>query len=948
MGLFFFPSVLSSVLNAQGLKRGRDVGRKLPRTAALILVIVGWSTDALAAAAYFEIPKQQADAALTAFAQQANVTVLFPFDEVSKITANRLVGQYGIEEGAAVLLDGTGLTAVLENDQQLVVRVVTNSTGGSEMRKGVRGFFASLFAGVASGAAGVGDAQAQSGPQAVLDEVIVTAERRETALQDTPISIAAYDAELLEMKGVRTLEDVATFTPNLDIKPSRNSGYNSSTIQIRGLSGGAGNGERAVAMYIDGVFMPRTVGPLMKLLDMERVEVLRGPQGTLFGRNSTGGAIRVFTQQPGPDLDGYVQLTAGNFDRSDLNAMVNVPLTDTVFMRAQGGSLTEDGYVRRGSQTLGGYDESVARLQFRFEPNDNVTAALSLSYVDSESDGTPQVLGTFDMAPDLNFQGNRADWIADFLENAGHARIDPIRDPRIVRDGSTAPDWCFLDDADPDWDAACEQTNSSTYSQQDLNIQWQISDALTLTSITGLSDFEWDGINDWVMLGSEARIDHVESDMVYQEVQLNWTLADGRIDLVTGLTYFQEDVLTRDVDLDRRSTSSYSAAGGAANGNADAGVFRTGDNLTVQDSQSIGLFANLTFHLNDRLRLTPGVRRALDNKEVTSTQFASSNFNPVEGTSTTIFTEKDWNKTDWRLTLAYDISDDHMVYVTSSKAFRAGAYTYPIDQNFSGAAQTAALRISPAFVPPESVQNAEAGVRTEWFNRRLRLNLTYFDMSYSDRQGPVQQLDATSPTGYVTRTQNTGDVDITGIELDGQVVVTDTFMLDFSAGAVDPQILNPCMNNGDFFFPGPAEESFSIGGRWESGSNWAASLNYGWTGEQQTHPGGTDPVANGCPTATPGWFFDSRYEQPDYGLWNGRLRYTSDAGNWALTIFGNNLTDKYYVPYSTRSGGGFWDAANPAGVGAPLRSARTDTVGRPREYGVTFQYNFGQRVGPGS
>jgi iron complex outermembrane receptor protein len=154
-----------------------------------------------------------------------------------------------------------------------------------------------------------------------LDEIIVTAERRETALQETPISIAAFNAETMELKGVEDIQDIADLTPNLDIKGSRGNGE-IPAYTIHGLTGGGTTGERSVGMYIDGVYVPRSTGSYMSVLDIERVEVLRGPQGTLFGRNSTGGAIRVFTQQPGPDLEGSLRLTAGDYGRADVSAMV--------------------------------------------------------------------------------------------------------------------------------------------------------------------------------------------------------------------------------------------------------------------------------------------------------------------------------------------------------------------------------------------------------------------------------------------------------------------------------------------------------------------------------------------------------------------------------------------------------------------------------------------------
>jgi iron complex outermembrane receptor protein len=267
-----------------------------------------------------------------------------------------------------------------------------------------------------------------------------------------------------------------------------------------------------------------------------------------------------------------------------------------------------------------------------------------------------------------------------------------------------------------------------------------------------------------------------------------------------------------------------------------------------------------------------------------------------------------------------------------------------------------AAGLTNPFVDPESVENAEVGMRTEWLDGRLRVNLTYFDMTYSDRQAPVQVLDPTTPVGFRIVIQNTGDVALDGFELEGEIAATDNFTIDFSAGVVDSKVADVCANNGDFLFPGPVEDSYSLGGRWlkplQSGNNLTFSLAYAWTGEQQTHPGGTafSPcfTVTGAPNAAPSFFFDSRYELPDYALLNGRVRYSGGGGKWDLTLFGNNLTDEVYSSYASRAGGGFWDGVNMAGVGAPLRSMRGATRGRPREYGVTFQYNFGgvARTGP--
>src|SRR5690606_38477739 len=274
--------------------------------------------------------------------------------------------------------------------------------------------------------------------------------------------------------------------------------------------------------------------------------------------------------------------------------------------------------------------------------------------------------------------------------------------------------------------------------------------------------------------------------------------------------------------------------------------------------------------VTDRFAITPGLRFAQDEKKVTHTEFASDDFTPAPGTtSTTVFAEDDWSETDWRLTADFDVSDTVMVYATASKAFRAGAYSYAIADNVTGEAQTAELAALPPFVPPESVENAEMGVRTELVDGRLRLNLTYYDMTYGDRQAPVQVEDLNSPTGFRIALTNAGDVELDGIELDGQFAVTDTLAVDFAAGIVDPQLLDVCANNGDFLFPGPVEKSYSLGVRWakglRNGADLGWSLNYAHIGEQQTHPGGTHDAVAKCGSPVPGWFLDSRYELPSYG-----------------------------------------------------------------------------------
>ena len=286
---------------------------------------------------------------------------------------------------------------------------------------GLRASPVSLLTATVSALMGVaGTAKAQQ-----LEEIIVTAERRALNLQETPISVMSFGGEALELRGVDDMFELAQIAPNLDIKGARGSGNTSPIFQIRGISGGGGaTGERSVGFYVDNVFMPRTTGPVMRVLDVERIEVLRGPQGTLFGRNSTGGAIRVFSRQPEADRDGYLRVTLGNFDHQDVQGMINVPLSDELFLRAQGASLNEDGFLRRGPQQLGGSEDTIARLQLAWHPSDELSLTFGAMHSDSESDGSPTDMTFFNMAPICPLdatnpfyclQGNYADWVSDFL-----------------------------------------------------------------------------------------------------------------------------------------------------------------------------------------------------------------------------------------------------------------------------------------------------------------------------------------------------------------------------------------------------------------------------------------------------------------------------------------------------------------------------------------------------
>ena len=787
-----------------------------------------------------------------------------------------------------------------------------------------------------------------------LEEIVVTAERRATALQDTPISVVALSGEDLQAKGVEDLMDLSDFTPNLSIKGGRTGGNNAPVFSIRGIGGGGGaTGERGVALYIDGIYVPRTSGSVFKVFDIDRAEVLRGPQGTLFGRNSEGGAIRLFTKQPESVFDAYVRGTLGNFNQRDLSGMINVPVTDQLAIRMQGAYLKEDGYVTRGPQKLGGNEDKVGRIQAAYKFSDSVKLTLGAMYSDSKGTGSPQDIISFDLRP-TNVQGNYSDWLSDALVLAGKPPLDVLNDPRVVLDDYHMPDFCLIDNFNPDWNQACALKDENTYWQADANLQWDISDTLQFTSITGYAHLNHDSLSDGPLLGFQLAEDFVGSKSVYQEFQLNAKLFGGKVDLVTGLNYFREQSVSSGTNLQRRGSSTYSSTGGAANGNTDRDLILTHNQDVTQTSDSYGWFNSATWHITDKLNFTAGGRFAYDKKDIEISKSkgnASDTFTPVPGTSATaVAANHSWRAFDWRGTVDYHFTPDIMAYATASKAYKAGAYTYTITSCSTPAAPGTATCLTGAQqstqiqpIPPEKVVNLESGLRTTWFGGRLRINPTGYYMAWTDRQTAVRVNCAVSPEcpqGSNVILRDSGNIDLYGLELDAQFALMDNLVLDGAYGTTKSKIHDVVANGGPNLFPPQASPTFNLGATYTlrdtQVGGFTFNVNYSYTAAQQTYPESTDPAANS----------DGAYLLPSYSVVNSRLQWTSSNKSNVVTLFANNLLDKDYANFGTKFGGGFWDTFNPglgllaAGVGAPLRNMVSVSRARPREFGITWQHNF--------
>ena len=803
--------------------------------------------------------------------------------------------------------------------------------------------------------------RADDGGNAGIADIIVTAERRATNLQNTPLSIIAVTQEMVDAKGIQDLQDLSHFTPNLSISPTRGNGTGAVNFVIRGISGGGGaTGERGVGLYIDGIYMPRTSGSILRVLEVDRIEVLRGPQGTLFGRNSTGGAIRIFSKQPTDTFEGSLEGTLGNFDHHDLIGTINVPLGNGFAVRAQGAYLDKDGYVRRGTEKLGSEKDYVGRIQVRGELTPSLTANAGFLYNRSKQNGSPFVVQEFDLRPGIDgvIQGNYGGWLNDAFKAAGQPPIAAYNDPRFVRGNYTAPDVCFLDDFNPDYDDACNQINNDTYWQGDLRVDWKLGEKFSLHSISGYSKLKHRAMNDQEGIGFERRYDDIDSKTFYQELQLNASLLNA-IDFVGGATYFHENSASpNNYILNRRGTAVYNNTvyfpTSGSPPNSDGGLYTRSITDTFQKSRSWGLFGSATWHIVSGLNLTGGLRQAWDHKDyrqnryqppTTATQ--APDFLVAPGTTVSSASKgQSFHALDYRATLDYHFTDDIMAYGTISKAYKAGAFSATLQSYSATTPGTGAVQDSiVATIPNEKVINYEAGVRATLFDRHLRINPTIFKMNWSDRQaalrvncgsGVLAALvpgSAACPVGFLPLLQDQGTAKIRGLELDMQLVVGGGLSFDGNLGLTRYKLRNvPVPTAGAFpithLFPDIPKTSYTVGANYafDAGIGRATiNVSYAYVGRQWVYPDDNP---------------DSTYRLPSYGLVNARVQLKPANLPVTVSLYANNLFDKVYATYAQRFGGGFWDSGAGTALSAPTRNMLSVVRARPREVGVTAKYAF--------
>lgn len=775
-----------------------------------------------------------------------------------------------------------------------------------------------------------------------LEEVIVTAQRREEDLQSSPVSVFAVSAGRIAELGVNDPQTLADFVPNLSMGDGTGRGSGGTSISIRGVSEARVTPvlDPAVGIYIDDVYFGRPQTSFLKLIDVERIEVLRGPQGTLFGKNSTGGAIRYVTQKPDFDeVKGYIKTTLGNYDRHDLKGAVNLPVSDTFAVRVGAASMARDGFVSQigGGPDLGTEDTKFSSVQLRWAPNEKTDVHFGVDYTDRNADdGATKLIDYFGFngANDRARSSGSSDW------NNRWGNTALAYNPEIPADLYTVDAGGLL------------SSNNADSLGAVLNVTYDLSDEITLNSITGYRKVEERTDRD--PDGQESAHTFFDglaeegTDFFSQELKFSGSSIGNRLLWVAGL-YYSKDEPYR-INFENRDGRNAFANG----------VLQLNDSA-FQETESLGIYAQATYDVTEKLAVTLGLRYSEEEKTFSVSQVAVWDFDleslgnqlgvgpfslprglacdpritgscvsqePLSGGET--FTDA-----SPRFAVEYQWTDAVMTYGSVSKGFK------------SGGTNDSVADIDTPF-DQEEIWSYEVGVRSEWFDRRLRLNLTGFTMDYSDKQITISPSDDNGSSCLNRCTDNIGDATITGWELDSILALTDRFTLSASAGGIDAEwdsVKSGAGVSESTPFARAPELSYTLGGRYtydfSSGASLVATLDYAYTDDQESSPQDSTSLTI-----------------PAYDLMTARLRFTTGDGKWSASVFCTNCLDEEYItggaawagstdntPFNFRStakhpafveNGG--TVTNPNAVAPPGISLVN--VGMPRMIGVDLKYDF--------
>ena len=686
-----------------------------------------------------------------------------------------------------------------------------------------------------------------------LEEIVVTAERRESSLQDTPLAVSAFTSNDLDRIGFSDLTDLRSQVPSIHFSEAFTGAI---TTTLRGIETTSTQaiGDQVVAYHVDGIYVPRPTTVRALQYDLERIEVLRGPQGTLYGRNATAGSINLVSKRPVLEYtEGKADISYGNYNEVQIRAMLNTPISETFGLRFSFLHEQHDGYY----DSAGSID--IAGNPLTIDRSDDPASA----------DGrTVRVGALFQPNDDFSWYVSGEYYKSNHLPGFGQ-RVLPV-----------------FDDDPFTVDLIGPTHNDQTARTLRSRIEWGISDSIELSYLAGWGDESIDqgsSSNDPAIEGPLFGIPLIvsatpfDNDYTSHEIQLK-SRGDSALSWILGAFYFKEEsdnTLCADILI-----------------RTPGPLVRTGfcDQRPNTEAESKAAYAQGTYAVNDQLRITAGIRYTDDEKSSvhTRTSYPPPFGKPVSDITvnpgvvpggfsgpTTEFSDT-WTNTSWKLGLDYNVSESSLLYANVTTGYKAGGFAHPPGLPYD----------------QEEITSFELGSKNTLMDGKLNLNGTFYYYDYTDLQVSTVIPDPSNPNNLLAITDNAANAELWGIEVEVQWAVGENGLLFGHASYMDTEykdflsVADPILAPGsppqdlsgnrlprtpDSEFTFTYQHTFDLG----SGATVMPSLSWHYSSSYFTRIYNTD--------------FDS---QDSFSTVDANLRYNSPENRFFVELFGRNLTDE--------------------------------------------------------
>ncbi|MAT92387.1 MAG: hypothetical protein CME59_07280 [Halioglobus sp.] len=733
-----------------------------------------------------------------------------------------------------------------------------------------------------------------------LEEVIVTARKREENLQETPVSITALSGTQIEQLKLFNVADIEQRTPNLTVRASDNGVSSALQAYLRGVGqfDFALTVDPGVGMYVDGIYLARTVGANFQLADIEQVQVLRGPQGTLFGKNTIGGAINVVTRRPSGETNYSAELTGGEDNYLSFDGYAEFPLSDDLAASVAVLTTHSDGWQERDRGDDAGNDDMWAtrgHLDADFTPEWNSHLVMDYTHIDQNV--YPQVLADFDPGAAVAGPYNGA-VLAPIGESCCEPNIDDI-----------------------------DKSQALNRLDKDQNDTWGLSwtntlelGELSLKSITGYRDMDSESYRDadndvhnYFSVGSEFDVQQFSQEFLLSN-------ASGEsFEWLAGLYYLYEDG-------DHASDVTVGEGLFEATGVVPLDLTLSYDR--TQEATSYAAFFNTTWHMSERARLNLAARYTYDEKDLDMYTVKRASQTPVlipgptdpdscsavvaDGPGSRLSCNDDWDEFSPRVGIDYDFSDSMMGYASVSTGFRSGVYN---------GRPTSTAQVSVA--DPETLLSYEVGFKSQLWSNRLQINGALFYNDYEDRQFLVNRPSASAASALALVVDNAADSTLWGGELEFTVLPAEGLTISGGLSYIDPEF-----ENFESVNPDTGELEDLSDRPYSNVPDWTANLLAQY--DYELERGGSLRLRGDMAYKSDIYYSDDeesvsfdRLHADGYTLYNAGITYITADDHWEFGVFGRNLGDTREIR------GGF---------GVDAFGNTTVSFTEPRRYFVSVKY----------